>query len=83
MGYLTTHVLDTANGCPGAGIDLTLRRLAPGDAAVLVERTTNADGRCDTGRLPRALAVAMHSLGANRNSEYFFGIARPGCCPRC
>lgn len=48
MGYLTTHILDTANGCPGAGIDITLRRLTPGGAATLTERTTNADGRCDT-----------------------------------
>ncbi|MCC6193618.1 MAG: 5-hydroxyisourate hydrolase, partial [Burkholderiales bacterium] len=26
MGRLTTHVLDTAHGCPGAGIRLTLYR---------------------------------------------------------
>ena len=27
MGYLTTHVLDTANGCPAAGMPIRLYRL--------------------------------------------------------
>ena len=43
MGKLTTHVLDTANGCPGKGIAL---RLYKGDT-LLVKTKTNADGRCD------------------------------------
>ncbi|MEL6604169.1 MAG: hydroxyisourate hydrolase [Cyanobacteria bacterium J06614_10] len=29
MGWLSTHVLDTANGCPAAGMALILWRLAP------------------------------------------------------
>jgi len=46
MGRLTTHVLDTAHGCPGAGI--TLRLYADDREAVLIsEAQTNADGRCD------------------------------------
>ena len=33
MGHLSTHVLDTAHGCPAAGMRVTLQRLAnPGDA---------------------------------------------------
>ena len=48
MARLSTHVLDTANGVPAAGVRLTLHRL-DGDAATLVtERTTNADGRTDS-----------------------------------
>jgi hypothetical protein len=27
MGHLSTHVLDTANGCPAAGMSVTLQRL--------------------------------------------------------
>ena len=27
MGWLSTHVLDTANGCPAAGMELALWRL--------------------------------------------------------
>ena len=43
MTGLTTHVLDTTHGRPAAGVTLRLLR----DGAVLVETTTNADGRCD------------------------------------
>lgn len=44
MAGLTTHVLDTANGCPAAGMAVCLR---DDDGRVLVETRTNADGRCD------------------------------------
>jgi 5-hydroxyisourate hydrolase len=48
MGYLTTHVLDTAGGCPGAGIQITLYRITAGGALVqLCSAVTNADGRID------------------------------------
>lgn len=43
--FLTVHVLDTASGRPAAGMGLALRRA--GEPAVLAERVTNADGRCD------------------------------------
>jgi len=46
MGRLTTHVLDIANGCPGAGIRIELFR--PGaNGQPIASATTNADGRCD------------------------------------
>jgi len=45
MGNLTTHVLDTATGCPGAGIVIELFRLE-NDRTLLSTATTNADGRC-------------------------------------
>lgn len=46
MGRLTTHVLDTAHGCPGAGI--RLRLYADGrEPSLIGEAQTNADGRCD------------------------------------
>jgi len=45
MGRLTTHVLDTANGCPGAGIRIDLFRQGQDDA--IASTITNDDGRCD------------------------------------
>lgn len=46
-GRLTTHVLDTARGVPGAGIAVTLHRL-DGDGCRLIARmVTNANGRTD------------------------------------
>jgi len=48
MGRLTTHVLDTANGCPGKGIDVSLYRLDDtGDRVLLTRVVTNSDGRAD------------------------------------
>jgi 5-hydroxyisourate hydrolase len=46
MGILTTHVLDTANGRPGAGMAIDLYRIAD-DREHLGRTTTNGDGRCD------------------------------------
>jgi 5-hydroxyisourate hydrolase len=44
MAGLTTHVLDTANGRPADGMSL---RLYFEGGKLLLETTTNADGRCD------------------------------------
>jgi 5-hydroxyisourate hydrolase len=46
-GRLTTHVLDTMNGCPAAGMAVALYRVN-GSGAVQVGRwRLNADGRAD------------------------------------
>jgi 5-hydroxyisourate hydrolase len=46
MGQLTTHVLDTMNGCPAAGMAVRLERLgADGQATALRQLTLDADGR--------------------------------------
>ncbi len=45
MGRLTTHVLDTALGKPGAGIRLELYRLDAG-RVLAAGAVTDADGRC-------------------------------------
>ncbi|MFZ2990386.1 hydroxyisourate hydrolase [Ideonella sp.] len=48
MGKLTTHVLDTMNGCPAAGMAVSLYRLSGDGPATLLQRLTlNADGRAD------------------------------------
>lgn len=44
MGKLTTHVLDTAHGCPGKNIAV---RLFAADGTLVTETVTNDDGRCD------------------------------------
>ena len=48
-GKLTTHVLDTANGCPGKGIAIALWQLDPNDDSKSLLKTveTNNDGRTD------------------------------------
>jgi len=55
MGHLTTHVLDTANGCPAGGMAVTLYRLqAGGLPAALKSLRLNDDGRSDTPLLAGA-----------------------------
>lgn len=51
-GYLTTHVLDTARGCPAAGIPISLYRVSGNNHRMIAEAVTNADGRTDTPILP-------------------------------
>ncbi len=47
-GRLTTHVLDTANGHPAAGMKLSLFSIS-GDERILIKtEVTNGDGRCDS-----------------------------------
>ena len=46
MGQLTTHVLDTALGKPGAGIRVELYSVAP-QRRLVAHARTNDDGRCD------------------------------------
>ncbi|WP_417459597.1 hydroxyisourate hydrolase [Kordiimonas sp.] len=55
MGRLTTHVLDTANGCPGEGIKIRLYLLgADGSRSQIREVLTNSDGRADAPLLEGA-----------------------------
>jgi 5-hydroxyisourate hydrolase len=45
-GKLTTHVLDTAQGTPAAGMGVRLYRLDGARAALIVEAATDSNGRC-------------------------------------
>lgn len=60
MGHLSTHVLDTAHGCPAAGMKVTLQRVGDdGRAQVVKAITLNADGRNEGGPLLDAAAMAV------------------------
>jgi len=45
---LSTHVLDTANGCPAQGMKIELWSLAGGKPKLLKSVQTNADGRTES-----------------------------------
>ncbi|WP_209597413.1 hydroxyisourate hydrolase [Ruegeria sp. HKCCSP351] len=53
-GYLTTHVLDTARGCPASGMKIELFRINGTDRTLLKTLLTNEDGRTDEQILPEA-----------------------------
>lgn len=54
VGFLTTHVLDTARGRPAEGIEIALYRLSGQSHRKIAETVTNADGRTDAPILPEA-----------------------------
>jgi 5-hydroxyisourate hydrolase len=66
MSSLSTHVLDTAHGCPAAGIALAL---TDATGATLFAGETNADGRCpgmpalEAGRYKLTFLVADYFRG--------------------
>jgi 5-hydroxyisourate hydrolase len=56
---ITTHVLDTALGCPAEGIVITLEHLSPGDGWVQLARgKTNDDGRITDLLVPSTVLEA-------------------------
>ena len=57
IGHLTTHVLDTALGCPAAGLRIDLVRIDDDQREVLRTVRTNSDGRTDATVLPDAELV--------------------------
>ncbi|MCC6007457.1 MAG: hydroxyisourate hydrolase [Rhodobacteraceae bacterium] len=62
-GFLTTHVLDTARGCPAAGLRITLHRIDPAGPVALADVVTNGDGRTDAPILPPgALEAGTYEL---------------------
>jgi len=61
MGKISTHVLDTAHGCPAAGMGYALHKA--GEARALFAGMTNADGRCDAPLLSdEQMAVGTYEL---------------------
>ena len=62
-GFLTTHVLDTAKGCPAAGVRIMLFRVDADSRRKIAETVTNVDGRTDAPILPKAeFAVGTYEL---------------------
>ena len=71
-GRLTTHVLDTMRGQPGAGIAIELFRLAGDHRRRLGGATTNADGRAPPLLEGAALQAGTYEL-VFHVGEYFRG----------
>jgi len=79
MGRLTTHVLDTARGKPGAGIAVELYRLEDESGTLVAKVTTNRDGRTDAPLLegtafrPGTYQLVFH-LGAYFAGQGFLDV---------
>ncbi len=59
MGHLSTHVLDTMNGRPAAGMQVTLQRIDTDATDTLAIMVLDDDGRCPLGPLLDASSMAV------------------------
>ena len=81
-GYLTTHVLDTARGCPAQGLKIDLYRIENETRTHIRSLVTNADGRTDEQILPAAeFATGVYELVFHAG-DYLDAIGTPPETPR-
>jgi 5-hydroxyisourate hydrolase len=81
-GYLTTHVLDTARGCPAAGLKIELYALEGAARKWLKTLVTNQDGRTDAQILPsEEFAPGVYELIFHAG-EYLTATGVPRESPR-
>jgi 5-hydroxyisourate hydrolase len=79
MGHLSTHVLDTAHGCPAAGMQVRLQRLEAGGPLTLKSFALDHDGRAE-GPLLDAAAMAVGRYRLTFDVAAYFrarGVALP------
>ncbi|MGH1444443.1 MAG: hydroxyisourate hydrolase [Cognatishimia sp.] len=80
-GYLTTHVLDTARGCPAEGVKISLYRVDEDQREFIGEAVTNPDGRTDSPILPKEqFAMGIYELVFSCGG-YFQGSGQAGRLP--
>lgn len=75
MGQLTTHVLDTAHGCPAGGMAVALFRCHSGGRDLVQKAQTNADGRCDRPLLEGAECMVGEYELVFQVGTYFKGLS--------
>tara|TARA_Y100000746_G_C15435973_1_gene420644 strand:- start:108 stop:461 length:354 start_codon:yes stop_codon:yes gene_type:complete len=92
VGFITTHVLDTALGLPGSGITVELFKVNSDTSVLINSAITNSDGRLDSPILSKEnFVLGQYELLFNvknyfeRQSllgkkEAFFDIIPVRCC---
>jgi 5-hydroxyisourate hydrolase len=77
VSQITTHILDTARGCPASGVTITLSQLENGEWLQIGGGETNDDGRvaqlCPENTVLGAGTYRMHFA----ISQYFEAIKAP------
>ena len=81
-GYLSTHVLDAARGCPAAGMRIDLYRIEGESRALVRSLTTNSDGQTDSPVLPKGeMPAGVYELVFHAG-DYLDGAGIAGESPR-
>ncbi len=75
MSPITTHVLDTAKGCPAANIAVTLEYLAEGNWRLIATGSTDNDGRImdwmDTDSNKGEYRITFETAKYHNNKGFF------------
>lgn len=80
-GFLTTHVLDTARGCPAEGLRIVLFRRDAAGPRLIADLRTNADGRTDAPILPQsAFQTGQYELVFHAG-DYLRATGQAGASP--
>lgn len=80
-GFLTTHVLDTARGCPAQGLRIVLYAVEGDSRREIAQTITNHDGRTDAPILPQsAFATGVYEL-AFHAGDYLRATGQAGDDP--
>ncbi len=75
QGFLTTHILDTARGCPAEGVSIDLYKLDGEVRTHMTSTITNDDGRTNSPIIPKGeLDVGTYEL-VFKIGDYFKGHA--------
>ena len=71
MSPITTHILDTARGCPAAGVPVSLEQLTPdGQWRSIGEGLTDSDGRNKSLMPAGALEVGTYRINFDTGAYY-------------
>ena len=82
MAGLTTHVLDTVNGRPAAGVEIELFELGPDGVRVrIAQARTNKDGRTDSPLIPAGAARTGSFQLEFHIGDYFRGVGAASSDP--
>jgi 5-hydroxyisourate hydrolase len=74
-GFLTTHILDTARGCPAKGVAIDLYKLDGDNRTLVASTTTNDDGRTNSPMIPAGELVCGTYELVFKIGSYFEGFA--------
>ena len=80
-GFLTTHVLDTARGCPAAGVSVSVSRIQEYNTELISTDKTNEDGRLEKPILSGEKFLRGKYELVFHVGEYFENLIKPNSFP--
>ena len=82
MSQITTHILDTARGCPAKGVAVTLAKLENDVPTIIATGVTDADGRISNLMQDGLVLKGGNYLMRFETGDYFTALGEPVFYPR-